>query len=147
MGSCTSTPRDSIGVTTMKMMSSTSTTSTSGVTLMSAITPEEGLAFTVACRAPRLPRDAIALAPGRALAAAAFLQNVIHQLRGDVVHVHDEAVDPIREVVEHPDRRDGDQEPERGGHERLGDAGRHRAQTARVGGRHRAERVDDADHG
>src|SRR5688500_15914916 len=39
LGRSTSTPDDNIGVTTMKMISSTSTTSTSGVTLMSAIAP------------------------------------------------------------------------------------------------------------
>jgi len=38
-GSFTSTPELSIGVTTMKMMSSTSTTSTNGVTLMSPMSP------------------------------------------------------------------------------------------------------------
>ncbi len=38
-GSTTGFPRWSIGVMTMKMMSSTSTTSTSGVTLMSLLTP------------------------------------------------------------------------------------------------------------
>src|SRR2546426_5438497 len=39
LGSSTLLPRWSIGVTTMKMMSSTSTTSTSGVMLMSERTP------------------------------------------------------------------------------------------------------------
>src|ERR1700742_1638958 len=38
-GRRTSLPRWSMGVTTMKMMSSTSTTSTSGVMLISALTP------------------------------------------------------------------------------------------------------------
>ena len=38
-GRVTALPRWSMGVITMKMMSSTSTTSTSGVTLMSLLTP------------------------------------------------------------------------------------------------------------
>src|SRR5690242_3649539 len=84
IGSCTSTPRESMGVTTMKMISRTSTTSTSGVTLISAITPADGRGLTDLCSAPFLPRFACMLFP-------ALFEDVVDQLRRDVVHVDHES--------------------------------------------------------
>src|SRR5438876_625420 len=79
------------GVTTMKMMSSTSTTSTRGVTLMSFLGP--------------LLADAciLLLRPGEE----------VDDLRLDGVHVGLKVFDAPVEVVVDPHRRDGDQEAER----------------------------------
>src|SRR4051794_40617871 len=97
----------------MKMISSTNTTSTSGVTLMSgAIAPRWSLrraALTMALRA--------ALGP---------ILDRVEQLAGGAVQRGLVVRDRVRQVVvrEHGGNRDG--EAERGLDERLADAGRHR---------------------
>src|SRR5436309_10917191 len=127
-GRRTSTPCWSIVVTTMKMMSSTRQTSTSGVTLMSPLT-SSGL--------PPPAPNAIArlrLRPGRGgryAGARLVLDEVVDELRRGVRHLHLEAVHLVEEVVVQPDGRDGHEEAEGGGHERLGDPGRDGTQSAR----------------
>src|SRR5438105_49894 len=119
-GSSTSTPCCNIGVTTMKMMSSTRQTSTRGVTLMSPLT-SSGLP-------PPAPNAIVtsALPPDRRGGARAYasliLDEVVDQLRGRVRHLHVETIHFIEEVVVHPDCRNGDEQTERRGDQRFGDA-------------------------
>src|SRR5581483_11872748 len=125
-GSSIFTPRWSIGVMTMKMMRSTSTTSTSGVMLISAFAvPVAILSSRRWWILWRVLCFAIGLLPVPALA-----QDVADQLRGDVVHVDHELLDGVGEVVERHDGRDGDDEADRGGEERFGDTRRDRPETA-----------------
>ena len=74
-----------------------------------------------------------------------LLDEVVDQLRRRVVHFDVEVLDAAGQVVVEPDRRDRDDEPERGFDERFRDTGRDRAETARAGGRDALERGDDAD--
>src|SRR6185295_42919 len=115
----------------MKMISSTRHTSTRGVTLMSPFTPATKLGLWCL---------------GRMLAPLP-LHEEVDQLGGGVRHLQLQPLEPAGEVVEHPRRRDGDAEAEGGGDERLGDTGRHRAETARAGHGDAVEGVDDADDG
>src|SRR6188474_2063380 len=111
MGRVTAAPFCSMGVTTMKMISSTSITSTSGVTLMLELT----------------------LPLGNSTADSLLLQEEGHHVGGRVGHLDLEALVDIGEVVVAHDRGDGDQEPHRGGHQRLRDPGRHRCDAAGPG--------------
>src|SRR5262245_26511222 len=81
-GSTTGGPFWSIGVTTMKMMSSTSTTSTRGVTLMS----ERTLSTLTLC-----------------MQRFVLLQEEVHELGRRVRHLDLEPLEPGREVVERHD--------------------------------------------
>src|SRR4029453_4634515 len=118
-----------MGAMSIMMMSSTSMTSTSGVTLMSAL------------RDPFCPRS-IAMA---CYLLRGLLDEVVDQLRRGVVHFDVEVLDAAGQVVVEPHRRDRDEQAERGFDERFGDTGRHRAEAARPGGRDALERRDDAD--
>src|SRR5688572_7351978 len=136
----TGLPSISSGVTTMKMISSTRQTSTSGVTLISDRTAFSPLPRALAARPNCMgsscrPSDAL------------LLDEEVDQLRRGVGHLHLQPLEHVGEVVEHPGRGNGHAEAERGGDEGLGDTGRDRADAARAGERHTAERVDDADDG
>src|SRR5512139_2374634 len=122
IGSFTAAPFWSMGVTTMKMIRSTSTTSTRGVTLMSDRTLS---ALTLCTR------------------GLVLLEEEVHELGRGVGHLDLEALEPRREIVERHDRGDGDEDPERRRDERLGDTGRHGGETARARHRDAGERVDD----
>src|SRR4029077_19583382 len=87
------------GVTTMKMMSSTRQTSTSGVTLMSLLIP--------AIESPNRP----AL---RRMGLTSRLGEQVAQLRGDVVHLDPQARDAVGQDVEHPGGGNGDEKTEGG---------------------------------
>src|SRR5262249_54050949 len=127
-GRFTGTSRWSCGATTMKMMSSTRTTSTSGVTFMSGLTP-----LRVRSRHPTtLPSWPLGL-------QLALVQLPLGPALDAVEHLADGAVqrrlvarDPGRQVVEAEHRGDGDGETERGLDERLGNARRHGRETARA---------------
>src|SRR4051794_8364185 len=130
IGRLIGTPFCSMGVTTMKMISSTRQTSTRGVTLMSAFS-------VVFC----------SLSAGlchRCLFILGFLHEVNCHFGTGVGHLDREAVDTILKVVVRPDGRDGDEETAGGGEERFRDTGRDRGDTAAAGG-HAGEGVDDAD--
>src|SRR5688500_18902715 len=131
------------GVTTMKMISSTSMMSTIGVTLISD------------CRPPLLPPACIDITEspfttpqpvtaGAARAAPsgftighsirrvlglqllrAVLDEVVDQFRCRVVHLDDEAVDLAREVVEQPHSGYGHQQTKSGGKQRFRDTAGH----------------------
>src|SRR5437764_12706952 len=104
----------------MKMMRSTSMTSTSGVTLMS-------LRTTSMCAFLFPDKRQLRFAPLPFFATAAtslapaLTQHVVDELARDVVHVDDEQLDARREEVERHGRDDRDREAERGRHERFGD--------------------------
>src|SRR5690349_17078828 len=109
----------------MKMMSSTSTTSTSGVTLMSErawpapttlfrwvwifgrrrLRGRGAVALTVSSSVKFQPSSVGAMVD--LLPRPTFAQDVADELGGDVVHVDDERLDGVGEVVERHDRRDG----------------------------------------
>src|SRR5213596_4244564 len=143
-------PAAMIGVTIMKMMSSTSITSISGVTLMSALTADLALAL-VTDRATGLRRLLRLEFLGEDRAAelrADALDQVVDQLLGRVGHLDRQEVDLGREVVVEPHRGDCDDEAERGRDERFRDTGRHRSERAATAGRRYAgEGVDDPHHG
>src|SRR6058998_1071852 len=118
-------PAAMIGVTIMKMMSSTSITSISGVTLMSALTAALALAL-VADRATGLRRLLSLEFLGEDRPAELrpdALDQVVDQLLGGVGHLDGEKVDLGREIVVEPDGRDCDHEAEGGRDQRLGDTG------------------------
>src|SRR3954466_9339395 len=115
-GRVTATPFCNIGVTTMKMISSTRQTSTRGVTLMSLRTSLTSVGL---------------LCLGSMLAPLA-LHEEVDQLGRGVGHLDLQPLENVGEVVEHPGRRNGDAEAEGGGDERLGDTGRHGADTTRA---------------
>src|ERR1700730_16939040 len=129
-GRATSMPFCSSGVTTMKMISSTRQTSTRGVTLIWLLTSRTRLGLT---RRGSIP--------------APLLHEEVDQLGGGVRHLDLQPLQLVGEVVEDPGCRDGDEETQGRGHQRLGDAGRHRADAARAGQRHAGEGPDDADDG
>src|SRR5882724_370927 len=121
-GRSSGTPTVSSGAETMKMISSTSMTSTIGVTLISAIT---GLR-----RCRRRPAVTPALAPPAPTVqpSSAFV-DLPRQDRGEFVG---KAFQPLRllihlggELVIENRRRDGGNEADRGREQGLGDAGRH----------------------
>src|SRR5205809_2421525 len=93
IGSFTDTPCCNRGATSIMMISSTSMTSTSGVTLMSDLTPP---------LAP--PRSiAIGVSPGGPSLRRRLLDEVVHQLRRGVVHFDVEIFDAAGQVVVEPD--------------------------------------------
>src|SRR6266705_5591778 len=143
-------PAAMIGVTIMKMMSSTSITSITGVTLMSALTADLALAL-VTDRATALRRLLRLEFLGEDRAAefrADALDQVVDQLLGRVRHLHRHEVDLGGEVVVQPHRRDGDDETERRRDERFGHAARDGCEVAAAArGRHRLERSDDTHRG
>src|SRR3989475_7388971 len=121
-------PAAMIGVTIMKMMSSTSITSISGVTLMSALTAADARALVTdrATGLLRLLRLEFLGEDRSAELGADALDQVVDQLLGRVGHLDRQEVDLGREEVVEPHGRDCHDQAERRGDERLGDTGRHR---------------------
>src|SRR5262245_41232695 len=117
------------------MMSSTSITSTSGVTLISALTPP---------LAPPRSID-ITTSPDGSRWLRRLLDEVVDELRRRVVHLDVEVLNARRQVVVNPDGRDRDDETERGFDERFRNTDRDGAQTRRAARADALERVDDAD--
>src|SRR5206468_4530787 len=113
-GSSTCTSCSRRGATTMKMMSRTSTTSTSGVTLMSGRTAPAWRRLGDALTESVLHAVCLVVAPP--------LEQV-DQFAGGCGEPRLLACDLLREVVEGEYRRDRDCEPERRFDERLADAG------------------------
>ena len=143
-GSLTSTPFCNSGATSIMMMSSTSMTSTSGVTLMSDLTPPLApptsidIANSPDATVSRLEACGVEL-PSRSLGPHAdllrrLLDEVVDQLRRRVVHLDVEVLDAAGQVVVEPHRRDRDDQPERGLDERFRNTGRDGADTARAAG-------------
>src|SRR5262245_12426298 len=126
------------GATTMKMMSRTRTTSTSGVTFMSGVT------------SPALRRlsDALTANPfdppllGLVTPPLEQVDELASRARQTALLLRD----LLREVVEGQHGRDGDGESERGLDECLADASGNRGQPTGAGRRDALEGRDDADH-
>src|SRR5438270_506392 len=159
-GTRTAISFSSRGVSTMQMMRSTSTTSTSGVMLMSERTPLFApMSIAMSSCSLRLRRrrpDGGGRGRGWLLVGAgvrqrlvepAFLEEEVHQLVGGVGDVDRHLLHAIGQVVEHHQRGDGHEQAEGRSHQRLGDARRNRGETARAGGGHELEGGDDAEHG
>src|SRR5262249_33440617 len=135
-GRLTSGPLRICGAITMKMISSTSTTSTSGVTLMAA------------CILPGSPRRIrhLVLFDLRQFDSRYFEQ-AVHQLGRSPVHLNVGILNLAGEVVECDDGRDRDEDAQGCRDQRLSDtAGDHTHPTGSRG-RDAAESVDDSDHG
>src|SRR6184192_3488507 len=135
------------GVTIMKMISSTSITSISGVTLMSALTAARALVADRATGLRRLLRLEFLREDRAAELRPDALDQIVDQLLRGVRHLDGEEVDLGREVVVEPDRRNGDDETERGRDQRFRDTGGYgpeRAATPRC--RHAGKRVHDTHH-
>src|SRR5258708_5195981 len=138
-GRRTSTPCCSMGVTTMKMISSTRQTSTRGVTLMSplissGLPPPAPNAMLSVLPLPLRPYSVVRCSlfaarssttmkaslksartsGGAYLRLRRVLDEVVDELRGGVGHLHVEAIDLVEEVVVHPDGGNGHEEAEGG---------------------------------
>src|SRR5665648_1053295 len=129
-GRFTSTPWVSRGAVTMKMMRRTSITSTSGVTLISAMT----------LRSPARPEELI-IAMASSLVDLALEE--VDEFGGEAVDPGVDRPDTGQEVVVGDDGRDGRAQPRRGGDEGLGDAGGHGGQRGVSRGGDAREGVHD----
>src|SRR5579859_7681674 len=117
------------GAVTMKMTSSTSMTSTSGVTLMSArLVPADSSSPPSAWRANAMVFSA----------HAAWLEEVpiddVQEVAGEVLHLRGEHLNPVEEHVVEDDRRDRGEESDGGSDQGLGDPRGHRLDGGVAGG-------------
>src|SRR5690349_5800494 len=130
------------GVTIMKMINSTSMTSIIGMTFGSDLTwvrPAE--LADVSTAAHRLLGLELLGEDRPAELAPDALDEVVDELLRRVGHLDRQVLDLGGEVVVEPHRRDGDQEAERGGDQRLGDTARDPREAPRRAARaHRGER-------
>src|SRR5258706_15221796 len=140
-GSATSTPWWSMGAAIMKMMSSTSITSTSGVTLMSAITGSSS-PFSP----PRLKAISLPLKWNQVRSGEIPLCQV-EELEHEVLHPGAKPAQVLGEVVVGDEGRNGGGEAGGGVDQRLGDAGGHGHDRGRALQADVVERLHDAPHG
>src|SRR6185437_11680419 len=121
-GTATSMPDCRTGAVSMKMTSSTRTTSTSGVMLMSAMDD--------LVRPPESVNATAGLPQRLSLLAAIALQRIllwpqrdlfhaVQQFAGEIIHARAELANACGELVVGDDCRDGDHEAGRRGNERL----------------------------
>src|ERR1700722_20008242 len=131
-GTCaisTDIPFCNIGVTTMKMISSTNMMSAMGIIFGAAMTEPD---WTLKCAMLFLsasPRD-----------------EVVDQLHGGVVHLHVESFTLVGEIVEGPHGRYGHEQAERGGDQGFRNTAGYRGKTGCLLSGDALKRVDDADH-
>src|ERR1700687_5031583 len=118
-GKATWMPWWSIGVATMKMISSTSITSTSGVTLMSPITSS--------CSSRRWKAMGVPVRSGE------VPLRQVEELHHEVFDACPQLAAAVSEVVVGDERRDRGAQPGGGVDQRLGDAGRDRDDRSRAG--------------
>src|SRR5215831_20118639 len=146
----TLTPFCSIGVMTMKMISSTSITSTMGVTLMLEFTfePSSRTAIPISNYLHRTSKFGDCDLTELRLPAnrSATLQEVVNQLAGAVVHFHVEGFHLAGEVVEHHDGGNRDEQSDGRGHQRFRNTAGDGAQTGGLLRRDFLEGVQNADH-
>src|SRR5271157_5680865 len=138
LGTSTSMPNSITWAVSMKMMSSTSTTSTNGVTLISdrlAPPPRRREPYPP----PPLTDKAMALLSQTALGQ-------VQEFQGKVVHARADLPDSVAENVVENSRRDGGCQPRRRGNQRFRDARRHRAQAGRAHLSQFVKRADNAQH-
>src|ERR1035437_2383235 len=119
LGTSTSMPNSITWAVSMKMMSSTSTTSTKGVTLISERLAPPRLRDP---NPPPLKEIAMALLSEGALGQ-------VQELQRKVVHARADFADGVAEEVIENGRWDGGKKSHRSGNQRFGDAGRDRPQA------------------
>src|SRR5690349_3461009 len=134
-GRLTSGPFRICGAITMKMISSTSTTSTSGVILMAACilagSPSRMRHLRLFhVRHPKL----------------GYFEQAVHELGRSPIHLHVEILNLAREVVERDNRRDRDEDSQGCRDQSLSNTARDHAHPAGPGGRDTPESVDDSNH-
>src|SRR5258708_21574494 len=145
-GRLTSGPFRICGAITMKMISSTSTTSTSGVMLM------------VACILPGSPSriGRPFLLDHRRLDFSQFdvkrlefryFEQAVHELGRSPINLDMESLNLAREVVEGDDGRNSDEDTDGRRDQGLGDAPRNHRHSAGPRGRDPSESGNDSDHG
>src|SRR5436309_2744716 len=127
VGSLTETPCCSSGATSIMMMSSTSMTSTSGVTLISDLTPPcappRSIAIQKSPNAIGSKRDRVHCRRSSRRKYATpnpglrrLPDEVVDELRRRIVHFHVEVFDAAGQVIVEPHGRNRDDESERGFH-------------------------------
>src|SRR5579864_1140511 len=167
-------PFCNMGVTTMKMISRTSITSTMGVTLISEVTFAPSFRFEIAIDIPRYAAIRTFLlrlevgeirrwsvpAPDKQLTAetrprssyrlpaniAALLQEVVDQFARRVIHLDVERFHAAGQVVEHHDGRDGDEQPDGRRNQRFRDTAGDCCQTGGLRVVDADERIQNAHH-
>src|SRR6266581_3594832 len=145
-GRLTSGPFRICGAITMKMISSTSTTSTSGVMLMVACillaSPSRiGRAFLFDLR--RLDFIHFGVKP----LELRYFEQAVHELGRSPIHFDMESLKLAREVVEGDDGRNCHEDTEGRRDQGLCDAARNHRHSAGPRGGDAPESVDDSDHG
>src|SRR5262245_29055652 len=139
LGRLTSIPRYIMGAVSMKISRSTRTTSTSGMTLISAREPRT----RPAASAPASVLIAILERLHRPEQAAL---DHVRQLEREVVHLGGPVPDLVHEVVVGDDRRDRRGQAEEGRDQSLGDPGRDHGQARGALATDLVERGEDAPH-
>src|SRR5262245_49805209 len=144
-GRLTSGPLRISGAITMKMISSTSTTSTSGVMLMAACllagSPSRiGMSSLDRHLHFVLDLDVQHLGFG-------YLEQAVHELGRSPVHLDVECLDLAGEVVEGDDGRDSDENTQGRRNKGFGDTARDNRHSAGPGGRNISKSVNDSDYG
>src|SRR5947207_15714249 len=143
-GTLTSGPFRICGAITMKMISSTSTTSTSGVMLMAAC-----ILLGSPSRISRPPflhrRLDVSFFDVNHLELRYFEQ-AVHELGRSTIHLDMESLNLAREVVEGDDGRNCDEDTQGRRDQRLSDAARNHRHSAGPRGRDASESVNDSDH-
>src|SRR5690349_22739598 len=147
------------GITSMKMISSTSITSIIGVTFGDAFTPELPADIAMSQRSPPLLRDWVVSSSRRGVELARetgatklagardVLDHIVDHFLRRISHLGREVVDLDLEVVEEPHRRNRDDETERGGDQRFRHTRGDRGKTTGTGRSHCGEGVHDSHRG
>src|SRR5262249_1360297 len=136
------------GAITMNMISSTSTTSTSGVMLMDAcILPGSPSRICLSSLIDRhLDVRFLQLHIELRDPGLRYLEQVVHELRRCPVHLDVESLDFAREVIEGNDGRDCNEDAQGRRDEGFSDAARDDRHPARTCGCDVPESVDDSDY-
>src|SRR5262245_13356863 len=145
-GTLTSGPFRICGAITMKMISSTSTTSTSGVMLMAAC---------ILAGSPRRISRPSLFDPWRLDVSQFNVKNLelryfeqaVHELGRSPIHLDMESLNLAREVVEGDDGRNCDEDTQGCRDQGLGDTARNDRHPAGSRGGDASESVDDSHHG
>src|SRR5437899_12849581 len=145
-GSLTSGPLRICGAITMKMISSTSTTSTSGVMLMLAcILPDSPSRIG---RPSLFDHGLLDFRPFDVkLLELRYFEQAVHELGRHPIHLDMENLNLAREVVEGDHGRNCDEDTQGRRDQGLRDASRNHRHSAGPRGRDASESVNDSDHG
>src|SRR5271157_10889 len=138
LGTSTSMPNSITWAVSMKMIRSTSTTSTNGVTLISDRLPPPPRRLDP-YPPPPLTEIAMALLSETALGH-------VQELHGKVVHARADLPNPVAKNIIENRRGDGGRQARRRGNQRFRNARRHRAQAGRAHLSQLVKRADDAQH-